>query len=544
MAVVNAEKFLELVKKSQLAEADQLETALARIRIQHSGQLPGDALKLAECLQQEKIITGWHAEKLLQGKYKGFFLGKYKLLGHIGSGGMSSVYLAEHTMMRDYRAIKVLPPSKMVKSSYLARFQQEAKAIASLNHPNIVRAYDIDNQGDTHYIVMEYVAGDDLQTLVKKKGPLPVAVVANYIMQAAHGLQHAHDCGLIHRDVKPANFLLGKNGVVKLLDLGLALFTDEGKASLTIDHNDKVLGTADYLAPEQALNSHGVDQRADLYGLGCTMYYLLTGQPPFPDGSIAQRIAKHQKIMPTEIRKLRPDCPGELEGICWKLIQKDPNYRYSSAQQAAEVLQSWMVKAQVPSAVGSGSSFSLGEECDQRFGTPSGKSGTALSDTLSNREGDTLSDRPASSVIKRLSASDSGILVRLANNSSAGSQIDLQSTVKKSQKNSGSPSKISQATPAKRPQGSSPTNRPASNSSRTISEIAQENAANAQKRIQHEGSAHHHSLVITQSQKIYWFAGALLLFVLAVLLGIAIARLTDSWKSSPDTPADQQEAFQ
>src|SRR5690606_30660912 len=132
------------------------------------------------------------------------------------------------------------------------------------------------------------VDGEDLQTIVKKKGPIAFELAADYMAQAARGLQHAHDSGLIHRDVKPANVLIRKDGRVKLLDLGLALFTDEDKASLTIDHNDKVLGTADYLAPEQALNSHGVDHRADLYGLGCTMYFILTGSPPFPEGSIAQ----------------------------------------------------------------------------------------------------------------------------------------------------------------------------------------------------------------------------------------------------------------
>lgn len=288
MATVNAEKLLELVVKSQLAEPEVLNTALDAIRAEHEGKIPTDAVELAKALQKQKIITRWHSEKLLQGKYKGFFLGKHKLLGHIGSGGMSSVYLAEHMKLHDLRAIKVLPQSRLGKSSYLARFQQEAKAIASLNHPNVVRAHDIDNQGDTHYIVMEYVDGDDLQTIVKKKGPLPFDKIANYLAQAAHGLQHAHDMGLIHRDIKPANILINSAGKVKILDLGLALFSDEAEASLTIDFNDKVLGTADYLAPEQALNSHKVDHRADLYGLGCTMYFMLTGHPPFPDGKIGR----------------------------------------------------------------------------------------------------------------------------------------------------------------------------------------------------------------------------------------------------------------
>ncbi|MEM8736282.1 MAG: serine/threonine-protein kinase, partial [Planctomycetota bacterium] len=351
--VTNPEQFITIVEKSRLADPALLASSVERVRSENDGGLP-EPSALAKELQKDKVITAWHSEKLLNGKYKGFFLGKHKLLGHIGSGGMSSVYLAEHTKMHDLRAVKVLPQSKLGKSSYLARFQQEAKAIASLNHPNVVRAHDIDNQGDTHYIVMEYVDGDDLQTIVKKKGPLDFELVANYMAQAARGLQHAHDVGLIHRDVKPANLLINSKGQVKILDLGLALFSEDEEASLTIDFNDKVLGTADYLAPEQALNSHKVDHRADLYGLGCTMYFLLTGHPPFPDGTIAQRIAKHQKEMPTEIRKIRSQCPGELEGICWKLLQKDPKFRYADATQTAEVLDAWAAKYRVAKMVPAG----------------------------------------------------------------------------------------------------------------------------------------------------------------------------------------------
>lgn len=431
MTKVTSEKLVELVRKSGLAEPQVIDGALEAIRAENSGALPSDAADLAKALQQKKVVTRWHCDKLLQGKYKGFFLGKHKLLGHIGSGGMSSVYLAEHCMMHTLRAIKVLPQSRLGKSSYLARFQQEAKAIASLNHPNIVRAYDIDNQGDTHYIVMEYVDGDDLQTMVKKKGPMAFDKVADYIAQAAHGLQHAHDVGLIHRDVKPANLLVNSAGRVKLLDLGLALFSDDKQASLTIDYNDKVLGTADYLAPEQALNSHKVDNRADLYGLGCTMYFLLTGQPPFPDGTIAQRIAKHQNQMPTDIRKIRPKCPGELEGICIKLLQKDPKFRYATAEVTAEVLEAWLAKYKSQRVLqvakgGSESSVDLGEEGEPASGS---KLGSTI-DTVSNRAGDTMAGRSADGLA--LSPSDSGVLVRVekrAGDSNSGSTIDLEAEI-------------------------------------------------------------------------------------------------------------------
>ncbi len=157
---------------------------------------------------------------------------------------------------------------------------------------------------------MEYVEGRDLQQMVKQQGPLDYASAAEYIRQAAEGLAHAHQAGLIHRDVKPANLLVDRKNVVKVLDLGLARFTDEDRASLTVQYDENVLGTADYLAPEQAIDSHGVDARADIYSLGCSLYYLLTGHPPFPDGTLPQRLMAHQKQPPPSIRLDRPRCPG------------------------------------------------------------------------------------------------------------------------------------------------------------------------------------------------------------------------------------------
>jgi eukaryotic-like serine/threonine-protein kinase len=510
MSKVTSEKLVELVIKSELVEPQVLERALVEIRAENNGALPEDVHVLAKALQKHNIVTRWHCDKLLLGKYKGFFLGKHKLLGHLGSGGMSSVYLAEHCMMHTKRAIKVLPQSRLGKSSYLARFQQEAKAIAALNHPNIVRAYDIDNQGDTHYIVMEYVDGDDLQTMVKKHGPLPFDKVADYIAQAAHGLQHAHDIGMIHRDVKPANLLVNSLGRVKLLDLGLALFSDEGQASLTMDFNDKVLGTADYLAPEQALNSHKVDHRADLYGLGCTMYFLLTGSPPFPDGTIAQRIAKHQAQMPQDIRKLRPKCPGELEGICVKLLQKDPKYRYASAQQTAEVLEAWLAKYQSeralrPATVGGpgGSSVNLDEEEGDVV-----KTGSSV-DTVSNRGGDTLAGKSSQSV-SSLSPSDSGVLVRVrrsSGDSDSGSTIDLEAEIARR-------SRGNTRSGASSAHGSSVTGGHSSPTIVATNPVAQNKTPSVIP------------LPAKGPTRLLWILGLVIMFVLAVLLGILIAKLT------------------
>ena len=344
MVKISVDSFLELVEKSELVEPDVLRKSIAEYDVKAPPQ-PGadrDGEQLAAFLVEKKLLSTWHVEKLLDKKYRGFFLGKYKLLRHIGSGGMSSVYLAEHMLMHRQRAIKVLPKKRVNDSSYLARFHLEAQATAQLDHPNIVRCYDVDNEEDTHYIVMEFIEGKDLNTIVKQEGPLPLELACNYIAQAAEGLHHAHTNGLIHRDVKPANLLVDPKGVLKILDLGLALFSDNERASLTVEHNENVLGTADYLAPEQAVNSHKVDHRADIYGLGCALYFVLTGHPPFPEGTLAQRIAKHQTQMPEDIRKDRADCPRDLADICVKMMQKRPEKRYANMREVADALEGWL----------------------------------------------------------------------------------------------------------------------------------------------------------------------------------------------------------
>ncbi len=429
---LTSQRFLENVAKSGLVDPKVSDRLVAKVREKLGGELPANPKRLAGIFKKENLLTAWHIEKLLAGKYKGFFLGKYKLLGHIGTGGMSSVYLAQHVRMGDKRAIKVLPKSRVRDATYLARFQLEAKAIASLSHPNIVMAYDIDNEDDVHYIVMEYVDGLDFQQLVKRDGAMDFATAAGVIAQAARGLEHAHAKGVIHRDVKPANLLVDSHGNVRLLDMGLALVTAGDEQSLTVANNENVLGTADYLAPEQALNSHTVDHRADIYGLGCTFYFLLTGKPPFSDGTLAQRIAKHQTEMPTAIRQLRSDCPGELEGICVKMIQKDPKYRYQSAGDVAEVLEKYVAAIPKGTKVISGtsprhefedtgsSSISL-EDLDR----PSINSG----DTVTNKNDDTLATARKEVIrSKGISSSDSGRLVDVRQKPDLleGSFLDLQ----------------------------------------------------------------------------------------------------------------------
>ncbi len=436
---ITSERFLEMVVKSGLMDQSAVDRVEAKVRERLNGELPTSTKRLAKVFTNNHLLTDWHVEKLLNGKYRGFFLGSYKLLGHIGTGGMSSVYLAEHIRMGDKRAIKVLPKSRVNDATYLARFQLEAKAIASLNHPNIVLAHDIDNEGDVHYIVMEYVDGLDLHQLVKRDGPFDFSTAADVIAQAARGLQHAHSKGIVHRDVKPANVLIDRDGRVRILDMGLALVATRGDESMTVANNENVLGTADYLAPEQAINSHRVDQRADIYGLGCTMYYLIAGKPPFGDGTLAQRIAKHQTEMPTPLRQVRPDCPGELEGICVKMMQKQPEYRYQSAGDVAEALEKYVAHVPVAFKVTAGgaqlltrseagsSSISLGG-LDQPS-TIESRPQIGQGDTIANKNDETLS-RARSDLIEGegISPGDSGRLIDVSPSSiaSSGSCLDLQ----------------------------------------------------------------------------------------------------------------------
>ncbi len=349
----NVEKFLDLVQQSGLVEKDRLQTFVALLEKESDGKLPSDVDEVARRFVAENLVSPWQCDRLLEGKYRGFFLGRYKLLGQLGAGGMSTVYLGEHVLMQRRVAIKVLPKNRVTDTSYLARFHREARAAASLDHPNIVRAYDVDNDGDTHYLVMEFVDGRDLQQTVKKGGPMDYPAAAEYIRQAAEGLGHAHANGLIHRDVKPANLLVDQKNVLKVLDLGLARFTDEDRDQLTRQFDENVLGTADYLAPEQAIDSHGVDGRADIYSLGCALYFLLTGHPPFADGLLAQRLMAHQKQQPPSIAKERPDAPADLIAICTKMMAKKPADRYQSMNDVAQALRRWLTDHELGSA-GSG----------------------------------------------------------------------------------------------------------------------------------------------------------------------------------------------
>jgi len=299
---------------------------------------PKEMSGIAGLFVRDGLLTYFQAEQFLQGKWKRFTIGKYKVLERLGSGGMGQVFLCEHKLMRRRVAVKVLPTAKASDPSSLERFYREAKAIAALDHQNIVRAYDIDQDDNLHFLVMEYVDGSSLQDIIRKTGPMNITRACHYIYWSAVGLQHAHAAGLIHRDIKPGNILVDRQGVVKILDLGLARFFNDDQDLLTKKYDETVLGTADYLAPEQAIDSHTVDGRADIYSLGATFYFLLTGNPPFAEGTVAQKLLWHQNRTPKPVRETRAEVPADVAAVLGRMMAKKPEDRYQTPAHLAEAL--------------------------------------------------------------------------------------------------------------------------------------------------------------------------------------------------------------
>jgi serine/threonine protein kinase len=334
-APTTTDQLFDCLRKSGLIQPARLEALLA--------ELPADATPRAildQCVAAE-LLTPFQANRIGVGKYKGFVLGGYVILDRLGGGGMGQVYLAEHAAMRRHVAIKVLVSTGGPETVARERFLREARAAAGLNHPNIIRVFDLRQDRQVLYLVMEYVAGISLHHLVTRTGPMDVLAATHAVRQVALGLQHAHENGLVHRDIKPANLLLARDGTVKILDLGLVRIESETESKLT-NHIDKtILGTADYLAPEQAMDSSAVDIRADIYSLGATFYCLLAGHPLFPEGRTAQKLMWQQLKEPTPIRELRPEVPLELAAVVHRALRKNPNERFQTPLEMAAALTPW-----------------------------------------------------------------------------------------------------------------------------------------------------------------------------------------------------------
>jgi eukaryotic-like serine/threonine-protein kinase len=330
-------EFLYLLRRSEILPTPSGEEQPAEFT-----DLPTDPLRAAEVLVRRNLLTRYQAKQLLAGRYKGFRLGAYVIQDLLGQGGMGAVYLAEHVSLRRRVALKVLRPQRGSDTRVgVERFLREARAAAALDHPNIVRIHDVAQQGDTHYLVMEYVEGHTLDHVLARGG-IPPSLAVGYIAQAAAGLQHAHEKGFVHRDIKPANLILATDGTVKLLDLGLARSLTSAADRLT-EMLDKgaIVGTADYIAPEQAIGDGEIDVRADIYSLGATFFALVTGKPPFK-GNTSQKLAQHQLKPAPDLATQDRTFPPELAQVVSKMLAKKPQERYQTPADVIAALAPWL----------------------------------------------------------------------------------------------------------------------------------------------------------------------------------------------------------
>jgi serine/threonine protein kinase len=335
---ISHEKFVNRLRESGLLTEFELRAALDGSR--SAAGLP-DARSLALRLVDTGRLTSFQADAILEGRATRLFIGQYTILNRLGAGGMGKVFKARHRSMKRIVALKMLSRDASESGDHTERFQREVEAIAQLSHPNIVMAYDAGEVENGLYLVMEYVDGRDLASDVSQGGPLSMADAVNCIVQAARGLGCAHDHGIVHRDVKPANLLRASSGVVKVTDLGLAHLGNSplspGNASLTLAGS--ILGTADYIAPEQALDSASIDHRVDIYSLGCTLFFLLAGRPMYFARSLMALLLRHRDSPIPSLSHVRADVPGELDEIYRRMVAKRPEERYPTMAEVVALLE-------------------------------------------------------------------------------------------------------------------------------------------------------------------------------------------------------------
>jgi serine/threonine protein kinase len=347
---IDRQMFLTNLRQSGLVEAAQLETILGQLPETNRGRV------IARELVARGLLTKFQAEMLLAGRTSGFQLGQYRILDQLGQGGMGRVFKAVHQTMNRIVALKVVT-SQLVKTEQGRQlFMREVRAAARLMHPNIVTAYDANQISDRHFMVMEFVDGPNLEQLVREQGPLPVGQACDFVRQAAQGLQFALENHMVHRDIKPANLLVQRASgsardtqcVVKILDFGLARLhqrnpNDEPGTQTILTKANTVMGTPDFLSPEQARDLHKVDIRSDLYSLGCTFYYLLTGRLPFPGGTTLEKLVRHGTEEPTPVESLRPEVPAAVAAIVRRLMAKQPAERFQTPAELAAALAPFAV---------------------------------------------------------------------------------------------------------------------------------------------------------------------------------------------------------
>ena len=344
MAIVaNITDFLGHLQQCKLLSEERFDAALDVVA--ELGE--PDSMTAAKALVKAGFLTRLHATRLLEGRTRGFFINHYRIEDVLGSGGMGWVYIARDLRTDKEVALKMLCEQSENDAGLLTRFQLEADAGQRLDHHAIIRTHEVGEAvgmyGNVHYMVMDLVRGVGIDEFVSLGGPIEWPVACHIAQHIAAGLQHAHRKGLVHRDMKPANVLVDEKGNAHILDFGLSLASKSvlgDEYSLSMIFGQDCLGTADYIAPEQARDSFQVDRRADLYSLGATLYFMLTGQVLFPDKKgRSAKLEAHWNEQPKPVRQLKPDVPVEVEQIVQKLLAKDPNQRYSTAREVALVLK-------------------------------------------------------------------------------------------------------------------------------------------------------------------------------------------------------------
>ncbi len=352
----SVESICNLLVRSRLLAPSNIRDLHQRWKAE-AGAAAGDVNRFSKWLVAKNYVTEYQCGLLMRGKSDHFFLGDYKLLDRIGQGRMAGIYEAQHIHSGQRVACKVLPPSKAKDKETFARFQREARLAVKLKHPNIVRTFQMGKSEGVYYIVMEYLDGETLEEILKRRGKLPPQEAARLIHQALLGLQHIHEKGMIHRDMKPGNLMLTPSpakgadttmqATVKVLDidLGRALF-DEGAPGAApqqdLTGTGIILGTPEYLSPEQARNAHNADIRADIYSLGCTLYHCLAGRPPFTDNNPVLLVVKHASEQPRPLKDFNPSVPDGLQQIVSTMLAKDPAQRYPTPAEAAKALQGFL----------------------------------------------------------------------------------------------------------------------------------------------------------------------------------------------------------
>ncbi|MCI0464002.1 MAG: SUMF1/EgtB/PvdO family nonheme iron enzyme [Gemmataceae bacterium] len=349
MRLESTAQLLDFLQETRLLEPVQFHELirLGLDRFADTGELVRD-------LVGRGWLTAYQGERLLLGNASELVLGAYCLLEPIGKGGMGEVFRARHPQLGRLAAVKVIRKEHLSHPDSVLRFHREARAAGQLDHPNIVAVHDAGRAGEIHFLAMEYVEGTDLAHLVKEQGPLPPALACDYIRQAALGLQHAFEHGLVHRDIKPSNLMVtppltlpsppsggeGRvRGRVKILDFGLARFASEQPDDPNLTPTDQWMGTPDYIAPEQARNSKQADTRADIFSLGCTLFFLLTGRSAFPGSNSTEKLAARLAGGPESVRSVRPQLPAELDGVLARMLARDPDARYRTPAEAAAALE-------------------------------------------------------------------------------------------------------------------------------------------------------------------------------------------------------------